>query len=287
MSEQLPKGFRRGPSGELYEEFGHYLRRVPVIDRTDPEHPVVIPPGDPLADTVAEKQERAMLDAALARVRELEDMLGGAADAVPGAAIKRKAAGDAAAQKPVVDEDTSDGYHTFKELYRYRMLYNAAFFNALADHTDIPVVKSHRHSDGEPCFGGGWFIVVAQLPTGQVSNHYEDKDWPLFRIPAVECAPKWDGHTPNDAADRIEAYLRETSLHGGNPGNLATMPRKGKWKNGTMYEYEYAYCSECGRMQWAGWETHKQAEKDIGSFNFDYKFCPGCGAEMEGGVYVK
>lgn len=119
-----------------------------------------------------------------------------------------------------VDEDTSDGYHTFGELYRYRMLYNAAFFNMLARHTDIPVVKSHRHGDGELCFGGGWFIVMAQLPTGQVSNHYEDRFWGLFDVPEVEKAPEWDGHTPNDAADRIEAFLKtrrtEKSESGGN-----------------------------------------------------------------------
>ncbi len=68
---------------------------------------------------------------------------------------------------------------------------------------------------------------------------------------------------------------------------LAAPPRKGRWKNGKNYEYEYAYCSECGRMQWAGWDTHKQAEDNIRSFADDYKFCPGCGAEMEGGEYVK
>lgn len=28
--------------------------------------------------------------------------------------------------------EVSDGYHTFNELYQYRMLYNAAFFNELA-----------------------------------------------------------------------------------------------------------------------------------------------------------
>lgn len=68
---------------------------------------------------------------------------------------------------------------------------------------------------------------------------------------------------------------------------LAAPPYTGKWMNGRKYEYEYAYCSECGRMQWAGWDTHKQAEESIGSFADDYRFCPGCGAKMEGGVYVK
>lgn len=45
----------------------------------------------------------------------------------------------------------SDGYHTFNELYRYRMLYNAAFFNELAK-GDIKVCKSYRHYDGQECF---------------------------------------------------------------------------------------------------------------------------------------
>lgn len=44
--------------------------------------------------------------------------------------------------------NVSDGYHTFNELYRYRMLYNAAFFNELAK-GDVKVCKSHKHYDGE------------------------------------------------------------------------------------------------------------------------------------------
>lgn len=104
--------------------------------------------------------------------------------------------------------DVSDGYHTFNELYRYRLLYNAAFFNEIAKLGKVEVCKSHKHYDGEECFGGGWFIVMAELPTGQVSNHYENKDWDLFNVPELETAFEWDGHTPNEAADRIEAYLK-------------------------------------------------------------------------------
>lgn len=102
----------------------------------------------------------------------------------------------------------SDSYHTFDELYRYRLLYNAAFFNELAKSGKVKVCKSYRHSDGEECFGGGWFIVMAELPSGQISNHYENKDWDLFDIPELETAWKWDGHTPNEAADRMELYLK-------------------------------------------------------------------------------
>ena len=34
-------------------------------------------------------------------------------------------------QALIIDENTSDGYHTFKELYEYRLLYNAGMFNEL------------------------------------------------------------------------------------------------------------------------------------------------------------
>lgn len=105
----------------------------------------------------------------------------------------------------------SDGYHTFDELYRYRMLYHAWAVKAWL-HAGCPVVKSKRHHDGEPCFGGGWFIVSAQLPSGQVSNHYEDKYWDLFECLEADRAPEWDGHTPNAAADRIEQALRHPAL---------------------------------------------------------------------------
>lgn len=118
----------------------------------------------------------------------------------------------------------SDGYHTFNELYRYRLLFHAAYINSRhrlevdwlnyrksinPDFEPVPTtVKSWRHSDGEECFGGGWFIVVTALPTGQISNHYEADHWTLFEVPEVETAPEWDGHTPAQAAARLEELLR-------------------------------------------------------------------------------
>lgn len=105
--------------------------------------------------------------------------------------------------------EASDGHHTHNELYEYRLLYNASFFNELAAHhaSFEPVVKSWRHSDGEPCFGGGWFIVTASLTTGQVSNHYRAEHWGLFLVPEVKLAPRWDGHTPEVAAARLRERL--------------------------------------------------------------------------------
>lgn len=100
-----------------------------------------------------------------------------------------------------------DQHHTMGEMYRYRALYNAGLFSAWAKSGEVPVYKSLKHSDGEICFGGSMFIVVAELPTGQVSNHYENEYWGTFDIPEVEIPPEYDGHTPQVAADRLESYL--------------------------------------------------------------------------------
>ena len=111
-------------------------------------------------------------------------------------------------QEPVaIDENTSDGYHTFKELYEFRKAYNVALFNEWGATGKCHTHKSWRHNDGELCFGGGWFIVVAVLPKGQISNHYEAKDWDLFTVPEVEKALfEFDGHTGADVIERLELY---------------------------------------------------------------------------------
>jgi hypothetical protein len=119
---------------------------------------------------------------------------------------------DAAVSRALLDEfmaNPRDEYHTMTELYYYRMLYNAHAFNAWARHGTHFVAKSWRHHDGEECFGGGWFIVVAHVGDGQVSNHYEAEHWTLFNVPYMERAPEWDGHTPATAAERLRKALTE------------------------------------------------------------------------------
>jgi len=122
--------------------------------------------------------------------------------------------------------DVSDGYHSFAELYQYRMLLQAMLFNQWAQQdkwqreepTPDPlqmfnVHKSTRHHDGEFCFdsGGEWFIVMAALPgIGQISNHYHADYWDLFDIPEQEFADEYDGHTPQEAAGRMEAYIKKS-----------------------------------------------------------------------------
>ena len=127
--------------------------------------------------------------------------------------------------------EISDGYHTFNELYEYRLLYNASMFNELAKQGLYDVHKSKKHSNGEIPFGdSNWFIVMAELPTGQISNHYEMKDWDLFQIPEKEKANKWDGHTPKDVAERIRKFLTPKS----------------------KYPTTYEECCEVVNAQWCG-----------------------------------
>ena len=103
----------------------------------------------------------------------------------------------------------SDGNHTLDALYEFRQLYNAAIFNELADQGKYDVHKSRKHSDGEYPFGdSNWFIVMAELPTGQISNHYEMKDWDLFHVQEKEKANQWDGHSSKDAAQRLKEFLK-------------------------------------------------------------------------------
>lgn len=97
----------------------------------------------------------------------------------------------------------ADEHHSAQELYDYRMAYNALLFNEWARQGKYDVHKSWRHGDGEPCFGGGWFIVSASTPYGQVTNHYEEKHFHHFRIPETDRAARWDGHRPHDALARL------------------------------------------------------------------------------------
>jgi hypothetical protein len=108
----------------------------------------------------------------------------------------------------ITPNDISDGYHSIKELYEFRKVYNAALFNEWARKGEHEVYKSWKHHDGQLCFGGGWFIVVALLPTGQISNHYEESDWDLFQIPAVETALlEYDDHDSVDVLERLKAFI--------------------------------------------------------------------------------
>src|SRR5665213_2988697 len=73
----------------------------------------------------------------------------------------------------------SDGYHTFRELYRERSALTAALARALrglglmAGNYDTLAYKDH---DEQPGFDGYRTVLYLKLPTGQVSWHFSDAD---------------------------------------------------------------------------------------------------------------
>lgn len=98
-----------------------------------------------------------------------------------------------------VNGSTSDGYHTFDELYEHRTVLFSVICNS---HTDL-AWKSRHHHDGT--MFDDMFIVGIRTPAGQCTYHCENRYWDLFHVPELERAPEWDGHTPEDALTRIQS----------------------------------------------------------------------------------
>lgn len=90
--------------------------------------------------------------------------------------------------------DLSDGYHTFNDLYYQRCVLFATIVNS----HKTKAWKTKYHEDGEPCFGGGWFLVTVETPEGAYGYHYEDKYWNLFDCKELKKAKHWDGYTDKD-----------------------------------------------------------------------------------------
>ena len=100
--------------------------------------------------------------------------------------------------QPPITGDTSDGYHTFNELYRHR----AILFSVICNERPDVAWKSKRHHDGT--MYDGMFIVGIDTPEGQATYHYDiEPYWNLFRVKELELAPEWDGHTSCEAIRRI------------------------------------------------------------------------------------
>lgn len=97
-----------------------------------------------------------------------------------------------------VSGDTSDGYHTFDELYYHR---TALFACLVALQPRQMAFKSWKHADGT--MYDGMFIAGIFTSGGWCTYHCEAKWWPLFDCHEREFAPEWDGHTPSDAIHRL------------------------------------------------------------------------------------
>lgn len=156
--------------------------------------------------------------------------------------------------EPFITGETSDGYHTFNELYHHRAVLFSVIVKAFKD----KAWKSRKHHDGT--MYDGMFIVGIETPDGQATYHYDmEPYWDMFCCEEIERAPEWDGHTPAQAIERI--------------GKLEPV-RHGRWET-KEYTTEDSFddwivihhkevCSECGKGQ---------GERS--------KFCPNCGAKMD------
>lgn len=148
--------------------------------------------------------------------------------------------------EPVITGETSDGYHTFNELYHHR----AVLFSVIVKAFEDKAWKSRKHHDGT--MYDGMFIVGVETPYGQATYHYDmEPYWEMFCCKEIERAPEWDGHTPAQAIERI--------------GKLEPV-RHGRWID---TDSEFVQCSLCKYPVYAGWNQTN--------------YCPNCGARMDGG----
>lgn len=108
---------------------------------------------------------------------------------------------------PIITGETSDGYHTFNELYHHRTLLFALICNTY----NFISWKSWQHGDGT--MYPGMFIVGIDTPGGQATYHCDAEYWDKFDIPElIPCAPEFDGHTPEEALNRIYKLPKPTEV---------------------------------------------------------------------------
>ena len=147
--------------------------------------------------------------------------------------------------------DLSDGYHTFNELYHHR----AVLFSVICNMFPERAWKSKKHDTGD--MFEGMFIVGIETDEGQATYHYDiDPYWDMFEVNELDFAPKWDGHTPEEAIKRI------STLH------MTGSKPAGAW---LYYSTTMMECSVCGR--------HTARHR--------FEFCPHCGSAMIPKIQVK
>lgn len=154
--------------------------------------------------------------------------------------------------EPFITGETSDGYHTFNELYHHR----AVLFSVIVKAFEDKAWKSRKHHDGT--MYDGMFIVGIETPDGQATYHYDiEPYWDMFQCKELEYAPEWDGHTPAQAIERIGKL---------EPVRHAKYIHVGPSSKGGVDWYR---CSNCGTLESGVYVQHP--------------FCSICGAKMDEG----
>lgn len=106
-----------------------------------------------------------------------------------------------------VTGETSDGYHTFNELYEHRIV----LWIALCKCYQERVWRSKLHSDGSSY--EGWFVLGMNKEKGeQITYHLPLSRWEDTEFAeTLEKAPEYDGHLSNtDTLERISRLTTTT-----------------------------------------------------------------------------
>ncbi len=92
-----------------------------------------------------------------------------------------------------INGKTSDGYHTFNELYMHR----TNLFAVICRQNPSCSWISNKHEDGT--MFDGMFIAGIKTPEGDYTYHCENEYRELFKgVKVLEFAPPYDGHLPDD-----------------------------------------------------------------------------------------
>lgn len=91
-----------------------------------------------------------------------------------------------------INGKTSDGFHTFDELYYHRMI----LFSIICSQNKDNAWKSKLHKDGT--MYDNYFIVGVTTSEGDYTYHYHFDNWNYFDVRELPTAPDWDGHKPDD-----------------------------------------------------------------------------------------
>lgn len=107
--------------------------------------------------------------------------------------------------EPKITGETSDGYHTFNELYEHR---SALFLTLCVEIYDRAYVwRSRLHSDGSAI--DGWFVLgIGVAPGEQITYHLPLSRWDDASFAdELPQAPPFDGHTSADVLQRLGRWL--------------------------------------------------------------------------------
>lgn len=103
-----------------------------------------------------------------------------------------------------MNENQSDGWHTFDELYEHRTI----LFSLVLLAYKSKAWRSKLHADGT--MFDGYFIVGVDTEEGQFSYHCQMKYWDLFDyVKELPTAPIYNDHTSKDVVRLLSLPRKE------------------------------------------------------------------------------